>query len=88
MIQSLSSSFNGQLGGGDALAENIIKLSPKEILHGINDYSANMRLGTRRSNADGGPSLYHGKGWDGKGIVTCHSFGCSYNMGKGPVEFL
>jgi len=55
---------------------------------GINDYSANMHLGTRRSNADGGPSLYHGKGWDGKGIVTCHSFGCSYNMGKGPVEFL
>ena len=23
-----------------------------------------------------------------QGIVTCHSFGCSYNMGKGPVEFL
>ena len=25
-----------------------------------------MRLGTRRSNADGGPSLHHGKGWNGK----------------------
>lgn len=55
---------------------------------GIEDFSGSMRLGTRRSNADGGPSLYHGKGWNGKGVVTCHSFGCSYNMGKGPVEFL
>ena len=55
---------------------------------GIEDFSANMRIGTRRSNADGGPGLHHGKGWDGKGAVTCHSFGCSYNMGKGPVAFL
>jgi hypothetical protein len=33
---------------------------------GINDFSGNMRLGTRRSNDDGGPSLHHGKGWNGK----------------------
>jgi len=61
---------------------------PKKSHAGIEDFSANMRIGTRRSNADGGPGLHHGKGWDGKGVVTCHSFGCSYNMGKGPVAFL
>jgi len=63
-------------------------LRTKKTRAGIEDFSANMRIGTRRSNADGGPGLHHGKGWDGKGAVTCHSFGCSYNMGKGPVAFL
>jgi len=88
MLQALSSGWSGQLGDGDTLASNIQKLSNKQIKQGIEDFYGNMRLGIRRSDSAGGPSLHHGKGWDGKGIVTCHSFGCSYNMGKGPVEFL
>eukprot|EP00960_Hanusia_phi_P054964 762822-Hanusia_phi.AAC.17 len=60
-----------------------------------------MRLGIRRAGSD----LHQGKGWnshgklvflasalqhdEGSGTVTCHSYGCAFNMGADPkVEFL
>ena len=58
-----------------------------------------MRLGIRRS----GSNLHQGKGWNSHGelsarlavdnllagTVTCHSYGCAFNMGADPkVEFL
>jgi len=77
--------WNGQLGDGEQLADNIQKLSPHDISKGIENYYKDMRLGIRRS----GSNLHQGKGWNSHGTVTCHSYGCAFNMGADPkVEFL
>eukprot|EP00286_Rhodomonas_abbreviata_P009915 CAMPEP_0181318202 /NCGR_PEP_ID=MMETSP1101-20121128/16883_1 /TAXON_ID=46948 /ORGANISM="Rhodomonas abbreviata, Strain Caron Lab Isolate" /LENGTH=106 /DNA_ID=CAMNT_0023425661 /DNA_START=18 /DNA_END=338 /DNA_ORIENTATION=+ len=32
---------------------------------------------------DGGRGIHSGKGWDSKGSVTCHSYGCQVNFAHG-----
>jgi hypothetical protein len=59
MIESLKQ-FNGQLGDGSALSQNIEKLSPKAISRGIENYYQNMRLGIGRG-------VHKGKGWNSHG---------------------
>mmetsp|Transcript_56902 Transcript_56902/g.130270 ORF Transcript_56902/g.130270 Transcript_56902/m.130270 type:complete len:82 (+) Transcript_56902:27-272(+) len=73
MLESLKQ-FNGQLGEGATLSANISKLTPKEISRGINNFVQDKRLGIGRG-------FHKGKGWDSHGVVTCHSYGCGYNMG-------
>lgn len=59
MLESLKQ-FNGQLGDGSTLAQNIDKLSPKAISRGIENYYQNMRLGIGRG-------VHKGKGWNSHG---------------------
>lgn len=60
MLQTLKLSFSGELGSGDSLANNIQKLSSKQISEGIENFYEGKRLGIGRG-------FHSGKGWNSHG---------------------
>mmetsp|Transcript_19965 Transcript_19965/g.41876 ORF Transcript_19965/g.41876 Transcript_19965/m.41876 type:complete len:92 (-) Transcript_19965:61-336(-) len=82
MLELLKSKgiFNGQLSSNpDALADQISKLSSKQILTGLADNDCGKGLGICRT------AQTSGKGWNSHGSVSCHSYGCGVNYAVAPA---